>query len=85
MRLCVGRAAPAGRENGGNCDIKNLSRGCKVYFPVFVEGANLSVGALLASGARRLRVCSGFWADDVPLLCARAPQATCTSRRATER
>ena len=33
-----------GRENGGNCDIKNLSRGCKVYFPVFVEGANLSVG-----------------------------------------
>ena len=21
-----------GRENGGNCDIKNLSRGCKVYF-----------------------------------------------------
>ena len=33
-----------GRENGGNCDIKNLSRGCKVYFPVFVDGANLSVG-----------------------------------------
>ncbi|CEM16033.1 unnamed protein product [Vitrella brassicaformis CCMP3155] len=33
-----------GRENGGNCDIKNLSRGCKVYFPVFIEGANLSMG-----------------------------------------
>lgn len=33
-----------GRENGGNCDIKNLSHGCKVYFPVFVEGANLSMG-----------------------------------------
>ncbi|MCO5588820.1 hypothetical protein L7F22_042780 [Adiantum nelumboides] len=33
-----------GRENGGNCDIKNLSRGCKVYFPVFVEGGNLSMG-----------------------------------------
>ncbi|KAK9909380.1 hypothetical protein WJX75_001337 [Coccomyxa subellipsoidea] len=33
-----------GRENGGNCDIKNLSRGCRVYFPVFVEGANLSMG-----------------------------------------
>lgn len=33
-----------GRENGGNCDIKNLSRGCTVYFPVFVEGANLSMG-----------------------------------------
>lgn len=33
-----------GRENGGNCDIKNLSRGCKVYFPVFVDGAKLSMG-----------------------------------------
>ncbi|XP_004141873.1 uncharacterized protein LOC101206142 isoform X2 [Cucumis sativus] len=33
-----------GRENGGNCDIKNLSRGSKVYLPVFVEGANLSSG-----------------------------------------
>merc|ERR1719482_1251917 len=33
-----------GRENGGNRDIKNLSRGCVVYFPVFVKGANLSMG-----------------------------------------
>lgn len=33
-----------GRENGGNCDIKNLSRGSTVYLPVFVEGANLSTG-----------------------------------------
>ncbi|KAF6260785.1 formamidase [Scenedesmus sp. NREL 46B-D3] len=33
-----------GRENGGNCDIKNLTRGCRVYLPVFVEGANLSMG-----------------------------------------
>jgi len=33
-----------GRENGGNCDIKNLTKGCRIYFPVFVEGANLSVG-----------------------------------------
>ncbi|XP_020580045.1 uncharacterized protein LOC110024424 [Phalaenopsis equestris] len=33
-----------GRENGGNCDIKNLSRGSKIYLPVFVEGANLSSG-----------------------------------------
>eukprot|EP00898_Chlorokybus_atmophyticus_P003375 jgi/Chlat1/4038/Chrsp26S04090 len=33
-----------GRENGGNCDIKNLSRGSKIYLPVFVEGANLSMG-----------------------------------------
>jgi formamidase len=26
------------------CSIKNLSRGCKVYLPVFVEGAKLSMG-----------------------------------------
>jgi len=33
-----------GRENGGNCDIKNLTRGSRIYLPVFVEGANLSMG-----------------------------------------
>ncbi|GKF67322.1 acetamidase formamidase family protein, partial [Tanacetum coccineum] len=33
-----------GRENGGNCDIKNFSRGSKIYLPVFVEGANFSTG-----------------------------------------
>lgn len=32
------------REHGGNCDIKNLSRGSKVYFPVYVDGAKLSMG-----------------------------------------
>ncbi|EME29093.1 formamidase [Galdieria sulphuraria] len=35
-----------GRENGGNCDIKNLSRGSRVYLPVFVPGANFSIGDL---------------------------------------
>jgi formamidase len=34
------------REHGGNCDIKNLTRGAKLYLPVYVEGANLSVGDL---------------------------------------
>lgn len=34
------------REHGGNVDIKNLSRGSKVYFPVYVKGANLSMGDL---------------------------------------
>ena len=34
------------RENGGNVDIKNLSSGSRVYFPVFVPGALLSVGDL---------------------------------------
>ncbi|KIM85100.1 hypothetical protein PILCRDRAFT_817953 [Piloderma croceum F 1598] len=40
-----------GREHGGNCDIKNLSRGSRCYFPVFVKGANLSVGDLSFCGA----------------------------------
>ncbi|WP_049721374.1 formamidase [Gilvimarinus polysaccharolyticus] len=34
------------REHGGNCDIKDLSRGSKIYFPVYVEGGGLSVGDL---------------------------------------
>jgi formamidase len=32
------------REHGGNCDIKNLTRGSKVYFPVYVNGGGLSMG-----------------------------------------
>jgi formamidase len=32
------------REHGGNCDIKNLSKGTKIYFPVYVEDAKLSMG-----------------------------------------
>jgi acetamidase/formamidase len=37
------RTAPP-RENGGNQDIKNLTKGSRVFYPVFVSGANLSVG-----------------------------------------
>jgi formamidase len=32
------------REHGGNCDIKNLTKGSCVYFPVYVDGAGLSMG-----------------------------------------
>jgi formamidase len=39
------RTAPP-RENGGNQDIKNFSRGTRVFYPVFVPGANLSMGDL---------------------------------------
>ncbi|GMP27780.1 hypothetical protein CsSME_00003619 [Camellia sinensis var. sinensis] len=42
-KFCAARTI-SGRENGGNCDIKNLSRGAKIYLPVFVDGANLSTG-----------------------------------------
>ena len=34
------------REHGGNLDIKNLSRGSRGYFPVYIEGGNLSIGDL---------------------------------------
>lgn len=39
------RTAPP-RENGGNQDIKNFTRGSRVFYPVFVDGGNLSVGDL---------------------------------------
>jgi acetamidase/formamidase len=32
------------RENGGNMDIKHLTKGTKLYLPVFVKGALLSIG-----------------------------------------
>ena len=39
------RTAPP-RENGGNQDIKNFTAGTRVFYPVFVDGANLSFGDL---------------------------------------
>lgn len=40
------RTIPGRPEHGGNCDIKNLSRGSKVFLPVHVSGAKFSVGDL---------------------------------------
>ncbi|MCJ1444809.1 MAG: hypothetical protein MMC23_005312 [Stictis urceolatum] len=40
------RTIPGRPEHGGNCDIKNLSRGSKIYLPVHVRGAKFSVGDL---------------------------------------
>lgn len=34
------------REHGGNCDIKDLSRGSRIFFPVYVPGGGLSMGDL---------------------------------------
>jgi len=39
------RTVPA-RENGGNQDIKNLTRGARIFYPVHVPGALLSGGDL---------------------------------------
>ncbi|KAK4701788.1 formamidase, partial [Phenoliferia sp. Uapishka_3] len=50
-----------GREHGGNCDIKNLSKGSKCYFPVYVPGANLSVGDLhFSQGDGELSFCGAI-------------------------
>lgn len=40
------RTIPGRPEHGGNADIKNLSRGSKVFLPVHVPGAKFSVGDL---------------------------------------
>lgn len=49
LRLLYGNQIdeePGRPEHGGNCDIKNLSRGSKVYLPVHMKGAKFSVGDL---------------------------------------
>ena len=46
---------------GGNCDIKNLSRGCTVYFPVFVDGAMLSMGDMhMSQGDGEVSFCGAI-------------------------
>src|SRR5690606_9793841 len=57
-----------GRENGGNCDIKNLSRGSRIYLPVYVKGAKLSVGDLhFSQGDGEINFCGAIemagWLD----------------------
>ncbi|MGH9129747.1 MAG: formamidase [Acidimicrobiales bacterium] len=56
------------REHGGNVDIKNLSKGSRVYFPVYVRGANLSVGDLhFSQGDGEISFCGAIemagWID----------------------
>ena len=52
------RTIPGRPEHGGNCDIKNLSRGSKVYLPVHVKGAKFSVGDLHFS-RKSFEICDG--------------------------
>ncbi|BEJ17686.1 hypothetical protein CspHIS471_0610870 [Cutaneotrichosporon sp. HIS471] len=50
-----------GREHGGNVDIKNLSRGSRCYFPVYIDGANLSLGDLhFSQGDGELSFCGAI-------------------------
>jgi len=49
------------RENGGNCDIKNLSRGSRIWLPVYVPGANLSIGDVhFSQGDGEITFCGGI-------------------------
>ncbi len=56
------------REHGGNTDIKNLSRGTRIYFPVYVKGAKLSMGDLhFSQGDGEISFCGAIemagWID----------------------
>lgn len=56
------------RENAGNCDIKNLSRGSRVYLPVFVEGGKIVTGDLhFSQGDGEITFCGAIempgWLD----------------------
>jgi formamidase len=42
----VGARTVPPREHGGNCDIKNLTKGSRIYFPVYVKDGGLSMGDL---------------------------------------
>jgi formamidase len=55
------RTIPGRPEHGGNCDIKNLSRGSKVFLPVHVKGAKFSVGDLhFSQGDGEISFCGGI-------------------------
>ncbi|GAA5949930.1 hypothetical protein JCM21900_005527 [Sporobolomyces salmonicolor] len=50
-----------GREHGGNCDIKNLSKGSTCWLPVYVPGGNLSIGDLhFSQGDGELSFCGAI-------------------------
>lgn len=49
------------RENGGNHDIKNLTRGSRIFYPVFVRGGKLTVGDLhFSQGDGEINFCGAI-------------------------
>lgn len=55
------RTIPGRPEHGGNCDIKNLSRGSKTYLPVHVAGAKFSIGdAHFSQGDGEISFCGAI-------------------------
>ena len=60
VALAAAQTAPP-RENGGNQDIKNLTRGSRVFYPVYVDGASLSVGDLhYSQGDGEITLCGAI-------------------------
>lgn len=54
------RTVPA-RENGGNHDIKNFTRGSRIFYPVHVDGALLSGGDLhFSQGDGEINFCGAI-------------------------
>ncbi len=52
------------REHGGNLDIKNLTIGSRIYFPVYVKGAGLSMGDLhFSQGDGEISFCGAIEMD----------------------
>jgi len=52
------------REHGGNTDIKNLSIGTRIYFPVFEKGAGLAMGDLhFSQGDGEIAFCGAIEMD----------------------
>ena len=60
IAVTAAQTAPP-RENGGNMDIKNLTRGARVFYPVYVEGGLLSVGDLhFSQGDGEVTLCGAI-------------------------
>ncbi|MCW2809518.1 MAG: formamidase [Marmoricola sp.] len=56
-----GARTPPPRENGGNVDIKNYTRGARLFYPVFVDDAMFSVGDLhFSQGDGEIAFCGGI-------------------------
>lgn len=52
------------REHGGNLDIKNITVGTRMYFPVYVKGAGLSLGDLhFSQGDGEISFCGAIEMD----------------------
>ena len=67
VSVTAAQTAPP-RENGGNQDIKNLTRGTRIFYPVYVDGGMLSVGDLhYCQGDGEVTLCGaiemGGWID----------------------